>query len=857
MKHARIVTVVLLLAFLLTPAVWAQDETQVYDIPYVGALTPNGLGDQWKSPGLEVNVMLNKMGRAQPPENFDPRFRLGWNEEGLCLYLAVRDDIREESQDMNNLWDRDAAEIFVAKKRGSREMTHLVVTPGHMPGQEAMRSRFYGPNLGAPSKEWKATLVSAGARNDLAYSIEAVLPWSNLGIEAKDGAEIGFQLFIEDGDKTPSRFQANWFPKTRTHENPNAMYALRLTKKPSAPVTSVARGDLDNYGRYRLSVTAGAADAGKPVEVQADGKTLGAGVLLASNGRSSRTFYFTLSPGNQPKGPLAVSLGGAPMATLTAPNADDLRVKFLLMAPIVFDPYVFKGSGFPQADFADPVTAQNCIGPYVVRTTYYDKNFQPVTTAQEPGRYGAVVEIVPENGQPIRRFRTLFKMPPAYENVNFSYFNSDASVVLPPELGIDPAVIESQSGAIGHYVHRLFEDALISDFQGAALLAGLSEAKPPMKGDAVRVAENAKAADRQWWVDFKRRMYATDKEFAAPFVCPKPIEGAPAPELRKGSAKAAGMKPGVVKQLDAVCKAWAEESKEPFAVCVARNGVVFFHDAYGTRDGQPMTVTTKSWMASISKLLGGTQMMMLVDQGLVDLDTPIDRYLPSFRNIPVETPITIRHLFTHTAGTNLGITQKGYYPDHWGDEFNDLEESISEVYPNLKVGKAMMYNGLGYAIAGKIMEQVTGECQPRYAKNHLLDPLGCENTDIIDMSAYTRSVPMDIAKIGQMLLNKGAYGNMRFFSEATFEKMMPQKLTKILGPDTDVVWGIGAVPMPEKGLSPKTFAHGAASSATFRIDPENKLVIVMTRNTAGPKYADHYPKFIAAIVDNMEKDATK
>ena len=112
---------------------------------------------------------------------------------------------------------------------------------------------------------------------------------------------------------------------------------------------------------------------------------------------------------------------------------------------------------------------------------------------------------------------------------------------------------------------------------------------------------------------------------------------------------------------------------------------------------------------------------------------------------------------------------------------------------------------------------------------------------------------MDIAKIGQMLLNKGKYGNMQFFSEDTFAKMLPSKLTDVLGPDTNIEWGIGVMPwFSGEGLGKGTFGHGAASSATLRIDPINDLVIVMTRNTAGKNFGKYHPQFIKAIVDGLE-----
>ena len=108
-----------------------------------------------------------------------------------------------------------------------------------------------------------------------------------------------------------------------------------------------------------------------------------------------------------------------------------------------------------------------------------------------------------------------------------------------------------------------------------------------------------------------------------------------------------------------------------------------------------------------------------------------------------------------------------------------------------------------------------------------------------------------MAKIGQMLLTRGAYGKMRFFSAKTFEQMLPRRLTKVLGPDTKSVRGIGTSFFEGEGLGAGTFAHGAASGATLRIDPVNDLVIVMTRNTSSAKRKAYQQRFINAIVESL------
>jgi CubicO group peptidase (beta-lactamase class C family) len=114
-----------------------------------------------------------------------------------------------------------------------------------------------------------------------------------------------------------------------------------------------------------------------------------------------------------------------------------------------------------------------------------------------------------------------------------------------------------------------------------------------------------------------------------------------------------------------------------------------------------------------------------------------------------------------------------------------------------------------------------------------------------------KSTAMDMARLGQMLCSRGIYGNLRWFAPETAEKMLPVKLTMCLGPDTREVHGIGCNWMSTDVFGARTFGHGAASSATLRIDPENALVVSMTRRTAGKNFDTYHSKWLETIADCM------
>src|SRR5690606_30979242 len=106
-----------------------------------------------------------------------------------------------------------------------------------------------------------------------------------------------------------------------------------------------------------------------------------------------------------------VQLDGAPLGVLNFPNADEYRARMLMGAPISFSSYVFNGEVFPQCDFENPLLAERLLGPYRIKTTFYDKDYNEVGYAGEAGRYGAVIEAVPESGAPVKRMQTIYRAP--------------------------------------------------------------------------------------------------------------------------------------------------------------------------------------------------------------------------------------------------------------------------------------------------------------------------------------------------------------------------------------------------------------------------------------------------------------
>jgi CubicO group peptidase (beta-lactamase class C family) len=531
-----------------------------------------------------------------------------------------------------------------------------------------------------------------------------------------------------------------------------------------------------------------------------------------------------------------------PVSKMTSEERERMtaRARHMLKAGFVFNPSVFfdvDNNEFPGCDFLDLAVARQMLGDYKIETTFYRWDYEVVEKPTGPGRYGAIVRITAEDGQTYTRFRTLYKTA---ERVYFDFLDPlDGELMFPADAGVDALTWQHQRQSVNQYIGIAIGRDVQRSHDFAVLLAGLNEIRPEQA--AVSQLESAVTRDRQWWLELKRKLNGNVERFTKPRLTPVVVDGLNAPVLRRGTEKEAGMKAGSADRIHDVLLEWVSNSDEPFNVCIARNAVVFLDRGYGERDGQPVSSDTRHLVFSITKALSGCLLMMFVDRGIIKLEDPVGKILTEFDDRDVEAAVTFYHLFTHTADMD----------EHLTDTWNDLEHVYGEAYPYLRIGKQHRYNGTSIAIGLKALEQLTGLTLPHLYQDCLFGPLGCESIESIDGSALTWSNAYDLLRVGQMMANRGAYGNLRFFTPETFQQMLPRKLDKLLGTDTDIRQGIGLTPFVEHGLSSQTIGHGSASSCTLRIDLGNDLVIAMTRRTAGQNFEEYHAKFMAAVASGL------
>ena len=274
---------------------------------------------------------------------------------------------------------------------------------------------------------------------------------------------------------------------------------------------------------------------------------------------------------------------------------------------------------------------------------------------------------------------------------------------------------------------------------------------------------------------------------------------------------------------------------------------------------KPITPDTVFGLASISKTATATAIMRLVDQGKVSLSAPIRTYLPAFRlqDDAASLTVTVADLLTHTPGWEGQLTPQ----DRGSLTLATFVESMKDLPVLAPPGTVWSYNNAGFAVAGRVIEVVTGQSIQEALRTLVFEPIGLTRTftRIEDLVTYPFSVahrtqsgaavvirPMnrsasvavggvsmsltDILKYGAFHLGDGTGANgQRVVARTALEEMRKPRLHK-LGTDDDM--GIGWHLRKVGGVM--TAAHGGTLGFTLLLElvPERNLVLAILTNHA-------------------------
>jgi CubicO group peptidase (beta-lactamase class C family) len=312
---------------------------------------------------------------------------------------------------------------------------------------------------------------------------------------------------------------------------------------------------------------------------------------------------------------------------------------------------------------------------------------------------------------------------------------------------------------------------------------------------------------------------------------------------------------------------------------VADKDTVLSLDAVGYEDvaaKKPMRSDSLFWIASQSKPITATALMMLVDDGKVKLDDSVEHYLPEFKgqkwvavyqepNLMVlrkaKHAITVRNILSHTSG--LPFRSAIEEPTLDGLTLHDAVLSYSLTPLLFEPGSNYQYSNAGINTAGRIIEVVSGMSYESFLDKRLFSPLGMKDTTFWpskeQLSRLAKSYaptenrtdlksiridqlkdklddrsrrPMpagglfstatDVARFCQMVLNGGTFKGKHYLSESAV-KEMTSKQTGKLKQSYGLGWGTGG----------DEFGHGGAHATNMSINRKTGLIMVWMVQHAG------------------------
>ena len=342
------------------------------------------------------------------------------------------------------------------------------------------------------------------------------------------------------------------------------------------------------------------------------------------------------------------------------------------------------------------------------------------------------------------------------------------------------------------------------------------------------------------------------------------------------------MRPKTVELIRQRAEEWvAEDRTQSLSLVLARRGVVFLHQAWGplTRkpDSPPLTVESLFPLASLTKPFTVTAAMILIEDGLLGPNRPVQEYIPEFIGEGKEK-VMVHHLLTHTSGIDDDPISEMLddepedvpipEPDANQDEF--VHRALTYSYLNplaFEPGEKMAYSNLGIYVVGELVRRVSGQTLDQFARERIFEPLGMHDSYYIvpeleqprvvlrpadvhyaesstrelmerpSPSAAIYSTAMDVARFGQMYLNRGTYGEARILSRATVASMTRNHTPGLSATMLDMIfpeasWGLGwSVGHVYKGraygeelLAQDYFTHGGYGGVQLWIHPQTEVV---------------------------------
>lgn len=358
--------------------------------------------------------------------------------------------------------------------------------------------------------------------------------------------------------------------------------------------------------------------------------------------------------------------------------------------------------------------------------------------------------------------------------------------------------------------------------------------------------------------------------------------------LRVRAPEELGMSPAQLARIDGVVnKAIAAGGFPGAAVIVGRGGAIVYQKGFGRlswKPGDAEVSPDKSIydLASLTKVVGATAaLMVLYDDGKIDLDDKVQKYLPDFVGWK-KNEVTIRQVLAHRGGLAPGrvLWKKARSPAH-------AREMVVTTKLATTPGRITMYSDLGGDVLGWVAEAASGQKLDKFLDRRVFKPLGMKNTgfrpadslkhriaptemypprghpirgEVHDENAYALggivghaglfSTAGDLAVFAQMMLNRGSYNGVRVVADSTV-----QLFTEHVAGARTLGWELGA---GQHGagdyLDEHAFGHTGFTGTSIWIDPDREMFVIVLTNRVHEARARR-PSIVIADVRNDIADA--
>lgn len=190
------------------------------------------------------------------------------------------------------------------------------------------------------------------------------------------------------------------------------------------------------------------------------------------------------------------------------------------------------------------------------------------------------------------------------------------------------------------------------------------------------------------------------------------------------------------KSVDSIFTEWNKSDVPGCALGIIRNGKLIYTNGYGIADLEHnIKINSESvfYIGSVSKQFVTFSILLLEEQGKLNLDDRIQKYLPDFPEYG--NPLTIRHFIHHTSGvrdylTLMSLKGRSYLDNIEVEEVYQLIKDQKEL--NFIPGDKYLYSNSCYFMLAMIVEKAAGMTIKKFAKQQIFEPLGMKNTLFYD-----------------------------------------------------------------------------------------------------------------------------